>query len=98
MELVMTNGFSELSVNEMDGVIGGEWSWSWYDFGYSVVTNGVGGAASGLVVGALGGTVALPGVGTVGGAGAGALVGLAGGAAWGAGSYAVGQLYHGIFG
>lgn len=43
MELVMTNGFSELSVNEMDGVIGEEWSWSWYDFGYSVVTNGVGG-------------------------------------------------------
>lgn len=51
-----------------------------------------------MVVGALGGTVTLPGVGTVGGAGAGALVGLAGGAAWGAGSYAVGQLYQGIFG
>lgn len=54
--------------------------------------------ASGLVVGALGGTVTLPGVGTVGGAGAGSLVGLAGGVAWGAGSYAAGQLYQGICG
>ncbi|MDD6083389.1 MAG: hypothetical protein PUB89_11215 [Oscillospiraceae bacterium] len=56
------------------------------------------GAPSGFVVGALGGTVILPGVGTIGGAGAGALVGLEGGVAWGAGSYAAGQLYQGIFG
>jgi len=99
MEMVMANGFAELSANEMIAIDGGgEWSWSWYEFGKSTVSNAAGGAASGAVYGALGGTVALPGGGTAAGAGAGAAVGALAGGAWGAASYTVGQIYDCIFG
>lgn len=50
MELTMSNGLCEMSVNEILLLDGGEWSWSWSDFGASTAGNCVG-------VGALGGAV-----------------------------------------
>ena len=32
MELTMSNGLCEMSVNEILLLDGGEWSWSWSDF------------------------------------------------------------------
>ena len=82
MELTMSNGLCEMSVNEILLLDGGEWSWSWSDFGASTAGNCVGGAAAG------GGGTFWPAVG----------VGALGGAVWGAGSYSVGQLWKGLFG
>ena len=47
MELTMSNGLCEMSVNEILLLDGGEWSWSWSDFGASTAGNCVGGAAAG---------------------------------------------------
>ena len=49
MELTMSNGLCEMSVNEILLLDGGEWSWSWSDFGASTAGNCVGGAAAGGV-------------------------------------------------
>ena len=87
MELTMSNGLCEMSVNEILLLDGGEWSWSWSDFGASTAGNCVGGAAAGGTAVCTGGTF-WPAVG----------VGALGGAVWGAGSYSVGQLWKGLFG
>ena len=75
MELTMSNDFTNLSMNELEFINGGAWSWK--ELGKSTVSGAVGGA----VAGATGGTVTLPVVGTVGGATGGAILGAVGGAA-----------------
>ena len=54
MELTMSNGLCEMSVNEILLLDGGEWSWSWSDFGASTAGNCVGGAAAGGVTAVFG--------------------------------------------
>lgn len=88
MELTMSNGLCEMSVNEILLLDGGEWSWSWSDFGASTAGNCVGGAAAGGVTAVCTGGTFWPAVG----------IGALGGAVWGAGSYSVGQLWKGLFG
>ena len=88
MELTMSNGLCEMSVNEILLLDGGEWSWSRSDFGASTAGNCVGGAAAGGVTAVCTGGTFWPAVG----------VGALGGAVWGAGSYSVGQLWKGLFG
>lgn len=85
MEMVLNNpSFVSLSEEELMELAG---RFHWHDFAQSTVSNGVGGAASGAVYGALGGTLTIPGIGTVGGWAAGAGVGFVAGAAWGATGY-----------
>lgn len=38
MEMVMTNGFVELSANDMEMIDGG--AWKWYEYVYSVINPG----------------------------------------------------------
>lgn len=73
MEIVLSNGFMELSAQDLMDFDGGEWSWK--AFGQSVVGGAVGGAAGGAVTGAMAG-----GVGAAPGAGIGAIGGAVGGA------------------
>lgn len=78
MEMVLNNGFCEMTMDEMLLIDGGAWSWK--EFGKSVVGGAVGGAAGGAVTGAMaGGVGALPGAG----------VGAAGGAVSGAVAYLI---------
>lgn len=89
MEMVFDNGFCEMSFGEEMLVdAGGQWSWSWVDFGASTAGNAVGGAGAGAVTAACTGGAFWPAVG----------VGFCGGAVWGAASYSVGQLWKGVFG
>ena len=63
MELTMSNGLCEMSVNEILLLDGGEWSWSWSDFGASTAGNCVGGAAAGGVTAVCTGGTFWPAVG-----------------------------------
>lgn len=75
MEYVLTNGFTEMTMDELMAVDGGEWSWK--AFGQATVSGAIGGA----IGGAFAGTVTLPVVGTVAGWAAGGILGGLGGAA-----------------
>ena len=88
MEMNLKNGLCELSMDDMLLIDGGEWSWSWSDFGASTVGNCAGGAAAGGITAACTGGACWPAVG----------IGAVGGAVWGAASYSVGQLWKGICG
>ena len=75
MEMVLNNGFCDMTQDELADIEGGAWSWK--DFAQATGSGAVGGA----IGGALGGAVTVPGVGSVPGYAAGGILGGLGGAA-----------------
>lgn len=71
----MTNGFAEMSMDDILSIDGGAWSWK--AFGQATF----GGAIGGGITGAFAGSVVLPVVGSVPGWAGGAILGGVGGAA-----------------
>lgn len=74
MEMVLNNGFCEMSIDEVLCIDGGAWSWK--EFLQTTGSSAVGGA----IGGSLGGSVTVPVIGSVPGAVAGGVLGAVGGA------------------
>lgn len=81
--MTMTNGFAELSADEMKEIDGGAW---YHAVGAVIggIGGTIGGAMTGAVAGGAVGTFTIPGIGTV----SGAAVGLVDGGITGAGAVA----------